>query len=89
MVICSCMIDVGSMLLLAVEQTDGPVLERLDPPLRAAVVMALLALTLTGLFLVTFAMIGGRWVRRLARQRPNTEFQGAIQPNRAGRATCR
>lgn len=45
-------------------------LERLDPPRRAAVVMALLALTLIGLFFIVFIMVGGHWVRRIARQRP-------------------
>ncbi|HEX4412669.1 MAG TPA: hypothetical protein VH107_03505 [Lacipirellulaceae bacterium] len=57
-------------ILLAAEETGAPVLERLDPPRRAAVVMALLALTLIGLFLVIFIMVGGHWVRRLARHRP-------------------
>jgi predicted PurR-regulated permease PerM len=60
---------VKSGMLLA-GQTD-PVIERLDPPRRAAVLMALLALVLVGLFLVMFVMIGGHWVRRLARQKPN------------------
>jgi hypothetical protein len=49
------------------------VLERLDPPKRAAVVMALLGLVLTGLVLVTCAMLGAHWVRRLARHRPGTK----------------
>ena len=40
--------------LLAAEDAAEPVLERLDPPRRAAVVMALLALTLIGLFLIVF-----------------------------------
>jgi hypothetical protein len=55
--------------LLAAQQKE-PVLERLDPPRRVAVVMALLALVLTGLVLVTCAMIGARWVRRMARHKP-------------------
>jgi hypothetical protein len=49
----------------------APVLERLDPPRRAAVVMALLGLVLTGLVLVTCVMLGAHWVRRLARHKPN------------------
>jgi hypothetical protein len=57
-------------ILLAAEEAGQPVFERLDPPRRAAVVMALLALTLIGLFLVIFIMVGGHWVRRLARHRP-------------------
>jgi len=59
----------GDTILFAVQAGDA-VLERLDPPRRAAVVMALLGLTLVGLFLITFAMVGGHWVRRLARHRP-------------------
>ena len=55
--------------LAAASPTD-PVLEQLDPPRRAAVVMALLALVLIGLFLVTFVMVGAHWVRRLARHKP-------------------
>ena len=65
-----CMIGLWNMLLVSAQQSTAPVLERLDPPRRAAVVMALLALTLIGLFLITFAMVGGHWVRRLARHRP-------------------
>jgi hypothetical protein len=45
-------------------------LERLDPPRRAAVVMALLGLVLTGLVLVTCVMLGAHWVRRLAQHKP-------------------
>jgi hypothetical protein len=51
-------------------QATEPVLERLDPPRRAAIVMALLGLTLIGLFLIVLAMVGGHWARRLARHRP-------------------
>jgi hypothetical protein len=52
--------------LLQVQQGAEPLLERLDPPRRAAVLMALLGLVLTGVVLVACVMIGGRWVRRLA-----------------------
>jgi hypothetical protein len=45
-----------------------PLIERLDPPRRAAVVMALLAIVIVGLFLVAVAMLGGHWARRLARR---------------------
>lgn len=71
-------------LLFAVEQSTDPVLERLDPPRRAAVVMALLGLTLIGLFLIIFVMVGGHWVRRLARQRPGRRSfasSGAANPS--------
>ena len=60
-------------ILLLAQQAAEPVLERLDPPRRAAVIMALLGLVLTGLLLVTIAMVGGHWVRRLARHRPGGE----------------
>jgi hypothetical protein len=62
--------DVGVALLFAAQQAGDAVIERLDPPRRAAVVMALLGLTLIGLFLITLAMVGGHWVRKLARHRP-------------------
>jgi hypothetical protein len=65
--------DAGLKLLLAAQQSNAPVLEQLDKPRRAAVIMALLALTLVGLFLITLVMVGGHWVRRLARHRPGRQ----------------
>jgi hypothetical protein len=65
------------MLLSAVDKAALPVLERLDPPRRAAVVMALLGLTLIGLFLIVLAMLGGHWARRLARHRPGKSAKGS------------
>jgi hypothetical protein len=56
--------------MFAAQHASDAILERLDPPRRAAVVMALLGLTLIGLFLIVFVMVGGHWVRRLARHRP-------------------
>ena len=70
MVIGSHIFGTGCEALFAAQQAGDAVLERLDPPRRAAVVMALLGLTLVGLFLITFVMVGGHWVRRLARHRP-------------------
>ena len=70
MVIGSQIFGAGGAIIFAAQQAGDAVLERLDPPRRAAVVMALLGLTLVGLFLITFAMVGGHWVRRLARHRP-------------------
>jgi hypothetical protein len=81
-------IEFASALLFA-EESTGPVLERLDPPRRAAVVMALLGLVLTGLLLVACAMLGGHWVRRLARHKPggrNTKTSAAAE-NRQLRAS--
>ncbi|MCI0333995.1 MAG: hypothetical protein L0228_12325 [Planctomycetes bacterium] len=68
--------------LLLAKQSADPVLEQLDPPRRAAVIMALLALVLTGLLLVTCVMLGAHWVRRLARHKP-----GAKDANVADTAT--
>jgi hypothetical protein len=58
--------------LLFVGQPAEPVLERLDPPRRAAVVMTLIVIALTGLLLVTCVMLGANWVRRMARAKPRT-----------------
>ena len=60
-------------ILLLAQQSAEPVLERLDPPRRAAVVMALLGLVLTGLLLVTIVMVGAHWVRRMARHKPGQQ----------------
>ena len=62
----------------------SPVLERLDPPRRAAVVMALMGLVLTGLVLVACVMLGSHWVRRLARHRPNGASPSAGMRSTAG-----
>jgi hypothetical protein len=70
MVTASHIFGVGGAILFAAQQAGDAVIERLDPPRRAAVVMALLGLTLIGLLLITFVMVGGHWVRRLARHRP-------------------
>lgn len=60
----------GNFSMLLARQSTEPVLEQLDPPRRALVLMALLGLVLTGLALVACAMIGAHWVRRLARHNP-------------------
>jgi hypothetical protein len=58
-------------------QQKDPVIEQLDPPRRAAVIMALLALVLTGLFFVVAVMLGAHWVRRLARYKPGHHSSSA------------
>jgi hypothetical protein len=69
--------------LLAIKESSEPLIERLDPPRRAAVVMAILGLVLTGLVLVTGVMIGGRWVRHLARKdHGRTKQTGHIENQR-------
>jgi hypothetical protein len=75
---------VMAALLPARHSTDA-VLEQLDPPRRAAVLMALLGLVLLGLVLVTCAMIGAHWVRRVARHKPGTlraQTAEAVSQNR-------
>jgi hypothetical protein len=77
--------------VLLAQQKD-PVLEQLDPPRRAAVIMALLALVLTGLFLVLAIMLGAHWVRRLARHKPGaqkTNSSGSDSPNERWRDALR
>jgi hypothetical protein len=66
------MLQVVRLLAIAAQQPGDSLLERLDPPRRAAAIMALLGLTLIGVLLITFVMVGGHWVRRLARQRPGS-----------------
>ena len=61
--------------ILAEQKLAEPLLERLDPPRRAAVVMALLAITIVGVFLVAFVILGGNWARRLARRRHGPSHQ--------------
>lgn len=76
-------LDAGMPLrLLAEAKAVEPVLERLDPPRRAAVVMALLALTLIGIFLIVFVMVGGHWVRRMARHRPGEDRRKRVEAAR-------
>jgi hypothetical protein len=70
-------------------ETTAPVLERLDPPRRAAVVMALLGLVLTGLVLVTCVMLGAHWVRRLAQHKPPGGSSTNVARNTAETARLR
>lgn len=56
--------------LLGAANPAIPLIERLDPYRKVAVIMALLALIVIGVFLVAATMLGGNWARRLARQRP-------------------
>jgi hypothetical protein len=68
----------GFTILLAKHSTDA-VIEKLDPPRRAAVLMALLGLVLLGLAMVACAMIGAHWVRRMARHRPGVSRARAVE----------
>jgi len=62
----------GRALLGAADAATRPLIFRLDPELRAMVVMALLAIILVGGLLIAFAVLGGRRARRLARDRAQT-----------------
>jgi hypothetical protein len=66
----------GFLTIPLADAANAPVLERLDPPRRAVVVMALLGLVLTGLVLVVCVMLGGHWVRRLARHQTSGSSPG-------------
>lgn len=78
------------MISLAAAARAEPLIERLDPPRRAAVLMAILGLVLLGLALVACVMIGGRWMRRVARHRlghtrntshvENRRLRAALEP---------
>jgi hypothetical protein len=67
--------------LLLAAQPAQPVLERLDPQRRTAVIMAIIWMVVIGLILVTCTMLGGRWVRRIARQRPRTTRLATSSPS--------
>lgn len=54
-------------ILLAARQT---MLEKLDPPTRASVLMALLGLIILGFGLMLLVWLGGRFVRRYRQGRP-------------------
>jgi hypothetical protein len=69
--------DIGRNCLTLAQQANRAPLEQLDPPTRAAVIMTIFGLVLLGLALVAAVMIGGRWVRRMARQRPRRS--GAVR----------
>ena len=55
--------------LLAADDKQPP-WDRLDPVRRTQVLMALLGLLLLGFLLIMLVLVGARYVRRLARQRP-------------------
>jgi len=65
---------------------DGPLLNSpldppLDPPTRAIAFMAILGIVLLGLLLVAVTMIGGRWLRRINRERvPTREWPHRSRP---------
>ena len=52
------------LVCLLAEEDVRPLLERLSPTQRAAVLAALVALVLLGMALVAFVHLGGRFLRR-------------------------
>ncbi len=56
---------------LLADNQSVPLLERLDPSQRAAVLAALFALVLLGMAIVAFIYLGGRFVRRQNRRTPS------------------
>jgi hypothetical protein len=62
----------GSYFWLLAAEDAGPQLpiNRLDPVTRTKVVMALLALVLLGLGAIVCIRLGGRWVKRVVRAKP-------------------
>jgi hypothetical protein len=70
--------------LLLAAQPAEPVLERLDAPKRAFVIMAIIFIAVIGLLLVMCTMLGARWVRGIARQRPRpTRHESGTRSSRA------
>ena len=68
------MVRLGNLILrssvLIAQSAEGPLIQRLDPQRNVALVMALFAIVLIGITLVACIMIGGHWVRKLARSQP-------------------
>ena len=59
-----------TVVALADAADKQPILMRLDPASRAKVMMALLGLVVLGAALVLMVWVGGRYMRRIARERP-------------------
>lgn len=53
--------------LFVAAASDAQPIQKLPPPTRAAVIMALLGLMLLGMFIVVTILLGGHWVRRLGK----------------------
>ena len=65
---------------MAVAETQP--LERLPPPTRAAILMALLGILLLGLFLVVVILLGGNWVRKWGKHRRGPSVPPDVVPLR-------
>jgi hypothetical protein len=87
--VANCWLSAVVAQVAVIEPAAEPLIERLDPPRRAVVVMALMAIMLTGLLLVACVMIGARWVRRMARGEHNRTTQAGRASNRRLRDSLR
>ena len=74
---------------IALADSTATGLERLDPVTRARALMALLGLVLLGVTLVACVMMGGRWVRRLARHLPHSAVMQIQRSRNANAASPR
>ena len=66
---------------------DAQPMEKLPPPTRAAVIMALLGLVILGLFIVVAILLGGHWVRRLGKHRRGPIVPPDVAPLHPYRST--
>ncbi len=78
-------LNIVSMLLAAAG--DAQPIEKLPPPTRAAVIMALLGLVILGLFVVVAILLGGHWVRRLGKHRGGPSVPPDVAPMRPDQTT--
>jgi hypothetical protein len=79
-------VDIAAPVLAAVDTAER-LIEQLEPERRVAVVMALLAIVILGIFLVTTILLGGSWARRLARHsRGPTKHNSTLENKRARKA---
>lgn len=63
--------SISYLWLLAAEDPDPQLpINRLDPLTRTKVIMALLALVILGLGAIVCVRLGGRWVKRVVRSKP-------------------
>lgn len=69
----ACALPPFAVWLPLADEKTGRLIERLDAPTRAKLIMALLGLVLVGLALIALAMWGGRFVRRIGRERNPSE----------------
>ena len=59
-------------LALAAGEAGKPLIERLDPRSRIAVLSALLGILLVGILMLVMIVMGGRYVRRFMRRPPRS-----------------